>query len=147
MAEIKSAIERKPMGELDKEEQEFWTTLVKNKLNPLLELKSIENLKKSLRNLRNATLIGLFLINMMWILVLYIIKFPILADYGVEIRAFQLLFLVVYSVILVIQFLTMIFHRGITLVHKFGRITPKELDRLTQEHDFVILDEVTRIQS
>lgn len=147
MARTKENLELKPSCESQGKEKRFWDKLiVESKLKPLSEkLTSVQSVKKSLRNLRNATLIGLFLINMMWILVLYIIKFPILADYGVEIRAFQLLFLAVYSVILIVQFIAMIFHRGITLVHKFGRITPKDLKGAKGE-DFVVVDEVTGVQ-
>ena len=136
----------KPTSELNNEEYKFWEKLVAGELKPTLEqLTSVIDLKKSLRNLRNATLIGLFLINMTWILVLYIIRFPILADYGLEVQAFQLLFLAVYGFIIVVQFAAMIFHRGITLVHKFGRITPKELGGLTPEDDFTTVEHETRI--
>ncbi len=148
MAKTKANLEVKPTSQLDELEKKFWEKLVANKLTPRSEqLSSIEGLKRSLRNLRNATLMGLFLINIMWILVLYIVKFPILADYDVEVRAFQLLFLAVYSLILVVQFIAMVLHRGITLVHKFGRITPKDLEGLTKEDDTVVVDQFkTQIQ-
>ncbi len=146
MAKTKADIEMKPTSELDSQEENFWKNLVADQLKPTSEqLTSVKDLKRSLRNLRNATLIGLFLINMMWLLVLYIVKFPLLADYGLDTQAFQLLFLVVYGFIIVVQFAAMVFHRGITLVHRFGRITPKELSGLTGDTDFVIVEHETLI--
>ena len=106
-----------------KTEEEFWKKLIKDKLKPIPpQLASgTEGLKKSLRSLRNASLVALFLVNIMWIIVLYLVTFPRLALYGLDPRAFQLLFLAVYGFIIIIQSIAMVCHRGITAVHYFGR--------------------------
>ena len=63
----------------------------------------------------------------MWIVLLYTLNFPELTDYGLDSRGFQLLFLVVYGFIIIVQFITLILHRIVTLVHYLGRIQPNEV--------------------
>ena len=124
-------IEKKKAYPLRKKEKDFWTRLIKDRqLKPVSEqFVSQEKVKKSLRSLRNISLIVLLLVNIMWIIVMYTVQFPRLELYGLNDRAFQLLFLAVYSFIIIIQFIAMIFHRVITLIHYFGRITYKEAVR------------------
>ena len=69
----------------------------------------------------------LFLVNIMWIILLYTLEFPELEDYGLDSRGFQLLFLAVYGLIIIVQFITLICHRIVTLVHYLGRIQPNEV--------------------
>ena len=116
-------------------EEEFWKKLIENKLKPIPpQLASgTDGLKKSLRSLRNASLVALFLVNIMWIIVLYLVRFPRLALYGLDPRAFQLLFLAVYGFIIIIQFVAMICHRGISLVHYFGRSKMNEAEEGQKE--------------
>lgn len=115
----------------DKEEADFWIGVIHRNLKPVsVQFQGqVEDLKKSLRNLRNAALAVLFLINIMWIVLLYTLDFPELLDYGFDSRGFQLLFLLVYGFIIVVQFITLIFHRIVTLVHYLGRIQPNEVMR------------------
>ena len=128
MYQTKGEIENVDDVKLDAKETEFWKNLIKNKLKPLsTQLTSIEEIKQSLRSLRNTMLVILFLVNIMWITALYSVEFPRLADYGFDPRAFQLLFLAVYGFIIIVQFVMMLLHRGITLVHYFGRITPVQV--------------------
>lgn len=111
------------------EEADFWTDLILRKLKPVSVRfqGQVEDLKNSLRNLRNAVLAVLFLINVVWILLLYTLSFPELEDFGLDSRGFQLLFLAVYGFIIIVQFITLIFHRIVTLIHFLGRIQPNEV--------------------
>ena len=117
------------LGSTDKEEADFWTNLIHQGLKPVSVRfqGQVEDLKQSLRSLRNGTLAVLFLVNIMWIVLLYTLEFPELEDYGLESRGFQLLFLAVYGFIIIVQFLTLICHRIVTLVHYLGRIQPDEV--------------------
>ena len=128
MLDIMSKIEKKKTYHLKKKEKDFWNDLIKDRqLKPISEqFVSQEKVKKSLRSLRNFSLAVLFFVNIMWVIVMYTVQFPRLELYGLNDRAFQLLFLAVYSFIIIIQFIAMIFHRVITLIHYFGRITYKE---------------------
>ena len=125
MYHTKGEIENVDEVKLDANEAVFWKNLIAKKLKPLsTQLTSIEEVKQSLRSLRNTMLVVIFLVNIMWITALYSVEFPRLSDYGLDPRAFQLLFLAVYGFIIIVQFVMMLLHRGITLVHYFGRISP-----------------------
>ena len=52
---------------------------------------------------------------------LYTLIFPQLTQYNLPNRAFSLLFLSIFAVIIIIQFVAMMFHRFITLVHLLAR--------------------------
>ena len=87
----------------------------------------VKDLKQSLRSLRNTALGVLFLVNIMWIVLLYSLSFPELENYGIDKRGFQLLFLAVYSFVIIVQFVALICHRLVTLVHYLGRTKPEEV--------------------
>jgi len=128
MSHTKGLIENTDLTELPEDEEEFWEELVAKKLKPLsTRLTSIEEVKESLKSLRNTILIVLFLLNVMWIITLYSLEFPRLADYNLDPKAMQVLFLAVYGCIILIQFVMMVCHRGVTLIHYFGRITPIQI--------------------
>ena len=108
---------------LEGQEARFWTDLIERKLKPVSQkFTQIEDIQKSLESLRNSTLALILLINLMWIVLLWTLTFKQLQRYGIDPRAFELLFLAVYGIIIMIQFLTMIAHRGVTLIHYLGRV-------------------------
>ena len=103
-------------------EYTFWEDLAKYTLKPeSANLGKVEELKEKLKDLRNLALLVLLLTNIMWIVFLYTLVFPQLTDYNLPDRAFSLLFLAIFSVIILIQFIAMVFHRFITLVHLLAR--------------------------
>ena len=106
-----------------KNEQVFWDELVKEKLKPdSVNLDNVDDLKQKLKTLRNLSVLILFLINVMWIVFLYLLVFPQLTKYNLPERAFSLLFLFVFSAVLLIQFVAMIIHRFKTLHHLLAGI-------------------------
>lgn len=123
----------------DKAEADFWIDLIRRNLKPVSVRfqGQIEDMKNSLRALRNATLGVVLLVNIMWIVLLYTLEFPELADYGLDTRGFQLLFLAVYGFIIVVQFFTLLCHRIITLMHYLGRTQPNEVIRTAEEPEIV----------
>ena len=105
-----------------KMEYTFWKNLAETTLKPeSANLGKVEELKEKLKDLRNLALLVLLLTNIMWIVFLYTLIFPQLTDYNLPDRAFSLLFLAIFSVIILIQFIAMVFHRFITLVHLLAR--------------------------
>ena len=118
------------LSKIKKKEAKFWKDLVDVSLKPIsIRFQGqIKDMKESLRGLRNTILGALFLINIMWIVLLYTLQFPELEDYGLDSRAFQLLFLAVYGFIIIVQFITLICHRIVTLVHYLGRIRSDEIN-------------------
>ena len=109
-------------SEEGKQEYVFWKNLADDKLKPeSANLGKVDELKEKLRDLRNVALLVLLLVNIMWIVFLYTLVFPQLTKYNLPDRAFSLLFLAIFSIIVFIQFVAMIFHRFITLVHLLAR--------------------------
>ena len=103
-------------------EYKFWHDLAERVLKPeSANLGKVEELKQKLLDLRNLALLVLLLMNIMWIVFLYTLVFPQLSRYNLPERAFSLLFLAIFSVIIVIQAVAMMFHRFITLVHLLAR--------------------------
>ena len=104
-------------------EARFWKRLVSNELHPVtvrLQQTSKE-IGQKLKALRNSTLALIFLINIMWIILLYTVTLPQLVKYGLPERAFQLLFLAVYGFIILVSFAAMLVHRFLMLIHFLGR--------------------------
>ena len=111
----------------NQKEVEFWDRLAKTTLKPeSANLGKVEELKEKLTNLRNLSVLVLLLINIMWIVFLYTLKFPELIKYNLPDKAFSLLFLIIFSVIMIIQFVAMIFHRFETLLHLLAGIRSKD---------------------
>ena len=121
-----TVIENVPYTDICKtkpDEAEFWKKLVDIKLKPVsVQFQDqIKDQKESLRSLRNQILALLFLVNILWIILLYTLKFPELEDYGLDSRGFELVFLAVYGFIIIVQFITLLYHRLVTLAHYLGR--------------------------
>ena len=127
----KSIVDGLPTFSLETREDKefkFWTKLIKDKLKPVaLKFTQVKDVQKSLESLRNLVLAVLLLVNMMWIVLLGSLTFWQLQKYGIEPQAFQLLFLAVYGLIIIIQFFTMLAHRAVTLIHYLGRVKPREI--------------------
>ena len=104
----------------------FWKDKVKTTLRPIPEgLTRTNELKHSLNNLRYAVLIGFFLINLIWILLFHMLTFEQLKVINVNPRVLIIVFLGIYGVILLIQFVTMIIHRFVTLAHYIACLNEK----------------------
>ena len=114
-------------GNKDKKysEDKFWIKLADTLKPESANLSKVEELKEKLRNLRNLSVLIIFLVNVMWIVFLYTLVFPQLTKYNLPDKAFSLLFLFIFSVIVLIQFVAMIFHRFKTLLHLLAGIRPK----------------------
>ena len=114
-------------GTANKAENKFWDDLAKTTLKPeSANLGKVEELKEKLRNLRNLSVLILLLVNVMWIVFLYTLRFSELTKFNLPDRAFSLLFLIIFSIIVLIQFFAMIFHRFETLFHLLAGIRRRD---------------------
>ena len=105
------------------EETKFWSDILSKELKPVtvrLQQASKE-IGQKLDSLRNSTLAFILLVNIMWLLLLYTVTFPQLGAYGLTDRAFQLLFLGIYGIIIILSFFAMVLHRFIMLMQFLGR--------------------------
>ena len=109
--------------QLEDNERQFWEAKVKNTLRPIPEgLTRTDELKNSLKNLRNTALIRIFLINLIWIMLYLMLTFEELKLINVNPRVSIIVFLGIYGVLLMVQFVTMVIHRFTTLAHYIARL-------------------------
>ena len=108
---------------LKQEEHDFWTEKIETTLGPVPEgLTEAAELKDSLESLRNHTLIAMLLINLIWIVLFFTLTFSELNGINIDPKVLIIVFLAVYGVILIIQFVTMLMHRLITISHYIARL-------------------------
>lgn len=108
---------------MDEGETTFWEILIGRKLKPVSsQFTSSEDIHKALLNLRNSTLVIFFFVNISWLILLGYFSFEQLGRFNIDPRVIQIVFLAIYGFLLLIQTLTMLAHRVITLIHYLGRI-------------------------
>eukprot|EP00058_Branchiostoma_floridae_P007236 XP_002592724.1 hypothetical protein BRAFLDRAFT_67164 [Branchiostoma floridae] len=112
--------EKPPQNE--KEEKEFWKQLCKEKLDPTKGMFTSDvNLKAKLTVLRNYTLIIVLVANVLWITTMMVLSGrEALHVLGQNPLGFLSLF--VFGLVQVIQFLAMLYHRLLTLLHAVARL-------------------------
>lgn len=119
----KSIIDSLDTCMLEEDEKKFWEILIHRKLKPVsAQLTSINDIQKSLLNLRNSTLFVFFFINISWLILLGYFSFDQLKKHNIDPRAIQIFFLAVYGFLLLIQTVAMLAHRAVTLIHYLGRL-------------------------
>ena len=121
-------------AKLDDKEVAWWYELLDRQLHPIPEaLSQTTGLKEELRNLRNSVLVAFLLINLIWIILLYVLTIKELKHFGLDSKFLSLAFLAVYGVILLVQFFAMMFHRIVTLSHYISRLSQSLPVEITYE--------------
>ncbi len=117
-------IETTQLATTDADEANFWENLIHVTLKPTkIQLTQMEELKTNLRALRNTTLTVIFVINLTWSIVFYTLSSPQFNLYVyLPARGFSLLLLAVYTVSLIVEFVGLICHRAVMLVHYLSRV-------------------------
>ena len=125
--------ERRQVVPLEEKEHEFWTKKIETTLGPVPEgLTKAAELKDGLDNLRNVTLVAMLLVNLIWIVLFLTLTFKDLKIININPELMIIVFLAVYGVILLIQFVAMVIHRLITFSHYIARLN----EELPVEQDF-----------
>ncbi|KAI8497118.1 chitin synthase I [Branchiostoma belcheri] len=116
-----------PVQHLEEGETKFWRTLIAKYLHPLEEDKQEqERIAGELKSLRNKVTFGFFMLNALWMIVTFVLQIntkdlyvPYKLPDGTELKveALGLAFLTFFIIVLVIQFVSMVFHRFSTLIH------------------------------
>ena len=130
MRETVTLIDNLPIQAISLEEVEFWN---RDDIHKVLKPTSVhfqgqvKDLKQSLQSLRNTALGVTFLVNIIWIVLMYSISLPEFENYGFNKRGIQLLLLAIYSIVIAVQFIALICHRVVTMVHYLGSLKPDKI--------------------
>ncbi|XP_066552734.1 chitin synthase 1 [Amia ocellicauda] len=161
---VKRAIEKTltaPQVErLTDDEHDFWMKLIERYLTPLKDDKiNKDEVKRELKSLRNKATFLYFIANTLWVVATFFlqaigntisIKMPKIypngtkSDEFLNVEPLSLMFLLSFAVLLLVQFLAMLYHRVYTLIHMVSyRSTEKDYvsseedeDGLTFENQF-----------
>ncbi|KAM9408301.1 chitin synthase 1 [Pholidichthys leucotaenia] len=135
---LKRAIEKTltapQIKKMDEGEFDFWNKLIERYLTPIKETQAHkEEVMQELKSLRNKAVFLYFMINVLWVVATFFlqligndvisIKIPKLYPNGTEtgeylkVEPLSLMFLLSFAILLLIQFLAMLYHRVYTLIH------------------------------
>lgn len=120
--------------QLDEDENDFWIKLLDRYLKPISDTKEhLEEVGKELKSLRNKAVFLYFMINVLWVVATFFlqaigndvisIKIPkyypngTLSDETLKVEPLSLMFLLSFAILLLVQFLAMLYHRIYTLIH------------------------------
>ncbi|XP_076851431.1 chitin synthase-like [Brachyhypopomus gauderio] len=141
---------------LSEDETEFWNQLQKRYLEPLKENKEQQQkIAKDLKELRNKVTFAFFVCNALWLVATFFLQtignavtlsIPKMYPNGTtavgerfSIDPVSLMFLLSFSLLLLMQFLAMLYHRIYTLIHFVAYVNTetKTVRKYTNENDTV----------
>ncbi|XP_073690445.1 chitin synthase 1 [Garra rufa] len=160
---VKRAIERTLVApqveKLTEDEYDFWEKLLERYLHPIQDDKAhLDEVTRELKSLRNKAVFLYFIINVLWIVATFFLQaigtevlsinipkyYPngTLAPDSLKVEPLSLMFLLSFAILLIVQFLAMLYHRVYTLIHVVSyRSTEKdykERDEEDEDEDLVL---------
>uniref|UniRef100_A0A8C1EXV6 chitin synthase n=1 Tax=Cyprinus carpio carpio TaxID=630221 RepID=A0A8C1EXV6_CYPCA len=154
---VKRAIERTLVApqveKLSEDEHDFWNKLIERYLLPIQDDKAhLEEVTRELKSLRNKGVFLYFIINVLWIVATFFLQaigtdvlsinipkyYPngTLAPDPLRVEPLSLMFLLSFALLLIIQFLAMLYHRVYTLIHVVSyRSTEKDYKEKDEEDE------------
>uniref|UniRef100_A0A8B9JJK8 chitin synthase n=1 Tax=Astyanax mexicanus TaxID=7994 RepID=A0A8B9JJK8_ASTMX len=161
-ARVKRAIEKTLVApqvvKLSEDEHDFWSKLIERYLEPINDPKAHqEEVERELKSLRNKAVFLYFIVNVLWVVATFILQeigndvisieipkyFPngTLSDEPLRVEPLSLMFLLSFAILLLIQFLAMLYHRVYTLIHVLAyRSTEKDYKEIEEDDDMMILE-------
>ncbi|XP_036439164.1 chitin synthase 1 [Colossoma macropomum] len=161
-ARVKRAIERTLVApqveKLSEDENDFWKKLIERYLEPINDPKGHkEEVERELKSLRNKAVFLYFIVNVLWVVATFIleaigsdlitIKIPkylpngSLSDEPLKVEPLSLMFLLSFAVLLIVQFLAMLYHRVYTLIHVLAyRGSEKDYKEKDEDDEMMILE-------
>ncbi|KAK2920302.1 chitin synthase 1 [Channa argus] len=162
---VKIAVEKTltapQVQKLDENENDFWNKLIERYLRPIVDQKAHqEEVSRELKSLRNKAVFLYFIVNVLWVVATFFlqaigndvisIKIPKYYPNGTEsgdylkVEPLSLMFLLSFAILLIVQFLAMLYHRVYTLIHVVSYRTTekdyKERDDEEEEEDGFTLE-------
>ncbi|XP_038830536.1 chitin synthase chs-2-like [Salvelinus namaycush] len=160
---VKRAIEKTLIApqveKLTEDEHDFWKKLLERYLAPIVDDKAHkEEVTRELKSLRNKAVFLYFIINVLWIVATFFLQaigndvisikiqkvWPNGTSSGeyLKVEPLSLMFLLSFAVLLVVQFLAMLYHRVYTLIHVVSyRSTEKDyIPRDEEDEEGVIIE-------
>ncbi|XP_051945376.1 chitin synthase 1 [Xyrauchen texanus] len=154
---VKRGIERTLVApqieKLSEHETDFWNKLIERYLLPIVDDKAhLEEVTRELKSLRNKAVFLYFIINVLWVVATFFlqaigndvlsIKIPkylpngSLAAEPLKVEPLSLMFLLSFAILLIVQFLAMLYHRVYTLIHVVSySSTEKDYKERDEEED------------
>ncbi|XP_062319250.1 chitin synthase 1 isoform X3 [Osmerus eperlanus] len=154
---VKRAIEKTLIApqveKLTEDETDFWIKLLERYLSPIVDDKAQkEVVTRELKSLRNKAVFLYFIVNVLWVVATFFlqaigndvisIKIPKFYPNGsqaedyLKVEPLSLMFLLSFAVLLIIQFLAMLYHRIYTLIHVVSyRSSEKDYKEKNDEDD------------
>lgn len=151
---------------LDEAEFDFWEKLIERYLTPIVDTKEHKDMvTKELKSLRNKAVFLYFILNVLWVVATFFlqligndvlsIEMPKYYPNGkkindtevLKVEPLSLMFLLSFAVLLLVQFLAMLYHRVYTLIHVVSyRSTEKDYkqkdDDDVDEEDGIVMDTI-----
>ncbi|XP_061621971.1 chitin synthase 1 [Phyllopteryx taeniolatus] len=154
---VKRAIEKTltapQVQKLEEDERDFWRKLLERYLKPIVDTKAhLEEVTRELKSLRNKAVFLYFIVNVLWVVATFFlqaigndvisIKIPkyysngtISGDY-LKVEPLSLMFLFSFAILLIVQFIAMLYHRVYTLIHVVSyRSTEKDYKSKDDDED------------
>lgn len=154
---VKIAIEKTltapQVKKLDESEREFWDKLIERYLEPIRDDEAHkEKVTRELKSLRNKSVFMYFMANLLWVVATFVLQligvdiisiripkyYPngTLSDEYLKVEPVSLMFLFSFAILLLIQFLAMLYHRIYTLIHVVSyRSTEKDYKKKTEDDE------------
>ncbi|XP_044051750.1 chitin synthase 1 [Siniperca chuatsi] len=150
---IEKTLTAPQVQKLDEGEHDFWNKLIERYLKPIIDTKAhLEDVTRELKSLRNKAVFLYFIINVLWVVATFFlqaigndvisIKIPkyypngSLSEESLKVEPVSLMFLLSFAILLIIQFLAMLYHRIYTLIHVVSyRSTEKDYRQRDNEED------------
>ncbi|XP_037102964.1 chitin synthase 1 [Syngnathus acus] len=135
---VKRAIEKTltapQVQKLEEDEDDFWKKLIERYLKPIVDTKAhLDEVTRELKSLRNKAVFLYFIVNVLWVVATFFlqaigndvisIKIPKFYSNGTQseeylkVEPLSLMFLLSFAILLLVQFLAMLYHRVYTLIH------------------------------
>ncbi|XP_062375070.1 chitin synthase 1 [Sardina pilchardus] len=151
---VKRAIEKTLLApqvvKMDEDEKDFWNKLLERYLAPIVDDKAHqEEVTRELKSLRNKAVFLYFMLNLLWVVATFFlqaigtdvisIKIPKIDPVNgtptgeyMSVEPLSLMFLLSFAVLLLVQFLAMLYHRVYTLIHM---VSYRGSEKDYKEHD------------